>query len=119
MQTQSRFFDDLARIAGGAAGALSGVRNEVEGLFRQQFEKLFGDLNLATREEMEAVHGMASEARTAQERLVKRIAALEARLGAGPAGRAVVTATGPRKPGRAVRRALRQGVRRKQARAKK
>ena len=30
MQSQNRFFDDLARVAAGAMGTLSGVRSEVE-----------------------------------------------------------------------------------------
>ena len=30
MQSQNRFFDDLARVASGAASALTGVRDELE-----------------------------------------------------------------------------------------
>jgi hypothetical protein len=29
VQSQNRFFDDMARVAGGAASALSGVRDEI------------------------------------------------------------------------------------------
>ena len=35
MQTQSRFFDDLARVANGALSAAAGMRAEIEQLVRQ------------------------------------------------------------------------------------
>ena len=38
MQSQSPFFDDLARVATGAMSTLSGVRGEVETRLREQFE---------------------------------------------------------------------------------
>lgn len=85
MQTQNRFFDDLARVAGGALGTLAGIRNELEALMRQQFERLLGDMNLVTRDEFEAVQAMAAKARTEQEALAARVVALEAQLARRPA----------------------------------
>lgn len=85
MQTQNRFFDDLARVAGGALGTLAGIRNEFEALVRQQFERLLGDMNLVTREEFEAVQAMAAKARAEQEAMAARLAALEAQLARKPA----------------------------------
>lgn len=82
MQTQNRLFDDLARVAGGALGTLAGVRNEIEALMRQQFERLIGDMNLVNRDDFEAVQAMAVKARTEQEHLAARVAALEAQLAA-------------------------------------
>ena len=77
MQSQNRFFDDLARVAAGAVGTLSGVRTEVESRFREQLERVLSGMDLVTREEFEAVKAMASKARTEQEDLAKRVAELE------------------------------------------
>jgi BMFP domain-containing protein YqiC len=81
MQTQNRFIDDLARVATGALGTLTGMRGEVETRLRDQFERILGRMNLVRREEFDAVKAMAAKARTTQEALEKRLAALEARLG--------------------------------------
>jgi BMFP domain-containing protein YqiC len=81
MQTQNRLLDDLARVATGALGAFSGMRDEVETRMKEQFERVLGRMNLVTREEFDAVRAMAAKARAAQEALEKRVAALEARLG--------------------------------------
>ena len=77
MQTDNRFFDDLARVAGGAMGALGGMRTEVESLFQQRLERVVSDLNLVTREEFEVVEAMAIKAREENEALAARLAALE------------------------------------------
>jgi len=80
MQTSNRLLDDLARVATGAAGALSGVRQEIEQIVRARMERFLADMDLVTREEFEAVEAMASKARSEQERLEERVAALEAQL---------------------------------------
>jgi len=80
MQTRSRLFDDLARVANGALSAAAGVRAEIEQLVHQQFERFLADRDLVTREEFEAVEAMAAKARSQQEALEKRIADLEAKL---------------------------------------
>jgi Uncharacterized protein conserved in bacteria len=82
MQTQNPFFDDLARVAGGALGALSGLKAEVEALVRQQFERIMAGADMVPRDEFEAVRALAIKARTEQEDLEARVAALEARLAA-------------------------------------
>lgn len=84
MQSQNRFFDDIARVASGAVGALSGVRGEVEARLRDQLEKLLAGMDLVNREEFEAVKAMAAKARDEQESLRSRVEALEARLAAAP-----------------------------------
>lgn len=107
MQTQNRLLDDLARVATGALGAFSGMRDEVETRLREQFERVLGRMNLVTREEFDAVKAMAAKARAAQEALEKRVAALEARLaGSSPAKAASPAARSPRRraPARAKRR---------------
>jgi hypothetical protein len=77
MQSQSRFFDDLARVAAGAVGTLSGIRSEVESRLREQFERVLGGMDLVTRDDFEAVKAMAAKARSEQEDLAKRVAELE------------------------------------------
>jgi BMFP domain-containing protein YqiC len=80
MQSQNRFFDDLARMAAGAAGALTGVRGEIEARFRDQLERVLAGMDLVSREEFEAVKAMAAKAREEQEILLRRIETLETRL---------------------------------------
>jgi BMFP domain-containing protein YqiC len=78
MQSQNRFFDDLARVAAGAVGTLSGVRSEVESRLRDQLERVLSGMDLVTRDEFEAVKAMAAKARAEQEDMAKRVAELEA-----------------------------------------
>ena len=80
MQVDNRFLDDLARVANGAVGALSGVREEVEAMVRQRAERLLTDMDLVTREEFEAVKAVAAKARLEQEALEDRVATLEVAL---------------------------------------
>ena len=82
MQSQNRFFDDLARVAAGAMGTLSGVRGEVEARIREQLERVLAGMDLVSRDEFEAVKAMAAKARSEQEDLQKRVAELESRLAA-------------------------------------
>ncbi|HEY8351559.1 MAG TPA: accessory factor UbiK family protein [Sphingomonadales bacterium] len=81
VQTQSKFFDDLAKLAAGAAGTLHGVRSEVEATFRQWAERWAAELDLVSREEFEAVRAMAVAARKENEELRARLDALELKLG--------------------------------------
>lgn len=80
MQSQNRFFDDIARVANGAAGALSGMRADIEARFRDQLERVLAGMDVVSREEFEAVKAMAAKARDEQETLLRRIAALESDL---------------------------------------
>jgi BMFP domain-containing protein YqiC len=80
MQTQNKLLDDLARVASGALGVASGMREEVEARLRDQFERVLARMELVTREEFEAVRAMAVKAREEQELLNERVAALEAAL---------------------------------------
>lgn len=80
MQTNNKLLDDLARVASGALGVASGMRDELEGVLRQRFARVVGDLNVVDREEFEAVKAMAAKARGEQEALALRVAALEAQV---------------------------------------
>lgn len=81
MQTQSPFFDELARLMSEAAGAADGVRREAETVFRGEIQRLMADMDFVTREEFEAVRDMARAAREENESLKARLAALEEKLG--------------------------------------
>lgn len=81
MQTDNRLLDDLARVAAGAVSVVAGVREEVEARLRQQFERILDGMELVNRDEFEAVRAMAAEARAENERLAKRVAALETAAG--------------------------------------
>lgn len=76
-QTNSRLFDEMARLMNDAAGVAQGVRKEFDTLFRQQAERWLRDLDVVHREEFEAVKDMARLAREENEALKKRLEALE------------------------------------------
>jgi BMFP domain-containing protein YqiC len=98
MQSQNPFFDDLARVASGAMGALSGLRAEMEAMMRQQLERFTAGMDLVSREEFEVVRAMAIKAREEQETLAARVAELEARLAARATPAAGPKASAPAKP---------------------
>jgi BMFP domain-containing protein YqiC len=85
--TTGRFFDELGKLITDAAGAADGVRKEIEGVVRVQAERVLRDLDVVQREEFEAVKAMAQKAREENERLKERIAALEAAIVKGLAGK--------------------------------
>jgi len=95
MQTDNKFLDDLAKVAGSALGSVSGVKHEVEVRIQQQMEKLLARMNLVPREEFDAMKAVAQAAREAQIRLESRVAALEARLAAEDAIAAANIADAP------------------------
>ena len=80
MAMDNRILDDLAKAAAGALSGISGVKQEVEGRLRQQFERILQGMDLVKREEFEVVKAMAVKARSEQEELAARLASLESRL---------------------------------------
>ncbi|HYH18596.1 MAG TPA: accessory factor UbiK family protein [Azospirillum sp.] len=78
MQVDNKLLDDLARVAGGALGALSNLREEAEAQMRQQFERILSRMDVVSREEFDAVRAVAAKAREEQETLADRVVALEA-----------------------------------------
>jgi BMFP domain-containing protein YqiC len=80
-QTTGRFFDEMAKLMTDAAGAAQGFREDAETFFRSQAERVMRELNVVQREEFEAVKAMAVKALEENERLVKRVEALEERAG--------------------------------------
>lgn len=88
MQSQNRFFEDLAKLATGAAGTLAGVGREMESSMRQAFERMLGGLDLVSRDEFEAVKAMAANARAEAEALRARLDMLEGKAMAANGGAA-------------------------------
>lgn len=80
-QTRGRIFDDVSKLMTDASGLAQGVRREVETAVRGQVERLMAAMDVVSRDEFEAVKKMASLARDENERLEKRILALEQKLG--------------------------------------
>jgi BMFP domain-containing protein YqiC len=80
-QTTSRFLDELAKLMTDAAGAAQGFRQDAEVFFRSQAERVLRDLDVVQREEFEAAKAMAAKALEENERLAKRVEALEAAAG--------------------------------------
>ncbi|WP_158044027.1 accessory factor UbiK family protein [Skermanella pratensis] len=99
MQVDNKLLDDLARVAGGAVGALTGLRGEVEAQVRQQFERILSRMDVVSREEFEAAREMAVKARSEQEELSDRVTSLEALVATLLAERELVHETpGPKRP---------------------
>ncbi|MDP6788060.1 MAG: accessory factor UbiK family protein [Rhodospirillales bacterium] len=79
MQSRARILDDLAKVTTGAVSTLAGIKTEIEGMVRQQLERLLSDMDLVPRDEFDAVKAMAAKAREEQEALHKRVQTLEGR----------------------------------------
>ncbi len=88
-QTNSRLFDEVARLMSDAAGAANGIKKEIDSVVRGQAEKVLRDLEVVSREEFDAVKAMAQKARAENEALAARIAVLEGK--GAPAGRTRAT----------------------------
>jgi BMFP domain-containing protein YqiC len=80
MQSDNRILDDMAKVATGALGSLTGLRAEIEAKVQQQLERLLGRMNLVSREEFETVKAVAQAAREEQIKLERRLQEIEAKL---------------------------------------
>lgn len=94
MQSENRFFDDLAKFFNGAAGTLAGMGREAESAARERAREWIGGLDFVSRDEFDAVKAMAAAARDEADALKARVDALEAAL----AGKAPVAAKPAAKP---------------------
>lgn len=77
MQTRNPFMDDFAKMMGGAAGAAQAAGEEFRALIRSQMERFINDMDLAKREEVEALKALARSALEKAEALAKRVEELE------------------------------------------
>ena len=76
----NRILDEFAKLMTDAAGTAQSVREELETAMRGQAERVMNRMDVVKREEFEAVRDMAVKAREENDRLMKRIEELEARL---------------------------------------
>ena len=79
MQSENRFFDDLAKLVNGAAGTVAGMSREFETNAREKAKQWIGGMDFVSRDEFDAVKALAVAAREEVELLKARIDALEGR----------------------------------------
>lgn len=84
MQSENRFFDDLAKVMNGVAGTVAGAGREAEAAMRERAKEWIGRMDFVSREEFEAVKQMAATARAEAEALKLRLDALEGKGAAAP-----------------------------------
>ncbi|KTE14088.1 accessory factor UbiK family protein [Sphingopyxis sp. H115] len=77
MQSENRFFDDLAKMVNGIAGTVAGAGREAEAAMRDRAKEFVGRMDFVSREEFEAVKQMAATARAETEALKARLDKLE------------------------------------------
>ncbi len=79
MQKDSKLFEDIAKMASGAAGGLMDMRRELEAMIEGKIERLVSRGRFVTREEFEVVKAMAEKARAENQALRAEIATLKQR----------------------------------------
>lgn len=79
MQKDSKLFEDMARMASGAAGTFMDIKREVEALVMDKIERLVARERFVTREEFEVVKAMTQKAREENEALRKELEELKSR----------------------------------------
>ncbi len=76
MQSQNKFFDDLAKVLNGAAGTFAGMAREAQGVARDKAREFVGTDEIS-REEFDAVKDMLANARSEITALRTRVDVLE------------------------------------------
>ena len=97
MQTDNRFLDGMARFFTNAGGAMHAFKSEMETMMKARMEKMIAGLDFVPREEFDAVKAMAAKARSENERLNARLAALEQKLGMTKARQSAPRPSAPKK----------------------
>lgn len=77
MQKDSKLFEDMAKMASGAAGAFMDMRREIEATVTDKLERLISRDKFVTRDEFEVVKAMAQKAREENEALKAELAKLK------------------------------------------
>jgi len=118
MQPENKIFDDIARVAGGAASALGSLKDQIRNEIRHRVDSVIANMDMVRREEFDAVSAMAAKARLEQEALEKRVAVLEAKLGIkAPTKKTTAKKTAAKKPA-AKKPAAKKAAPKKKAAAK-
>lgn len=79
MQKDSKLFEDFAKMASGAAGAVMDLRREIEAAVTDKLERAISRDKFVTREEFEVVKAMAQKAREENEALKAELESLKKR----------------------------------------
>ena len=77
MQSRNKFFDDMSQLMTNAMGVAQGTKDEAETAMKGWVDRWLADRDFVTRDEFEAVRGMAQKAREENEALKARLDALE------------------------------------------
>ena len=77
MQTRNKFFDDMSQMMTNAMGVAQGAKDEAETAMKGMLDRWLTDRDFVTREEFDAVRGMAQKAREENEALKARLDALD------------------------------------------
>jgi len=78
MQTRNKILDDISALMTNAMGVAQGAKDEASTAMSGMMDRWLADRDFVTREEFEAVRGMAQKAREENAALMARIEALEA-----------------------------------------
>ena len=81
MQTRNKILDDVSQLMTNAMGVAQGAKEEAENAMKGMVDRWLADRDFVTREEFDAVRGMAQKAREENEALKARIEKLEAKKG--------------------------------------
>lgn len=98
MASDNRLFDDLARMAGGAASLISTVRRQVSSDLRERAHSYSSRMDIASQDEVERLQAAVSKFRVEQEQMKKRIADLESLLAGKASGKTAAKAPAKKKP---------------------
>lgn len=83
--TSERIFADLAQLAGGAMGVFSDLRQKLKEETKDRMGSAMGramnQFDLVTQDDVERLSGMITKARLVQDDLIKRLGAIEKKLG--------------------------------------
>lgn len=77
MATKNPILDDIAGLMTGAMGAARAAGEEVKTAGQSRLREMIADMDLATREEVEALKAIAVQALERVEALEQRISAIE------------------------------------------
>lgn len=77
MQTRNKILDDISALMTNAMGVAQGAKDEASTAMSGMMDRWLADRDFVTREEFEAVRGMAQKAREENTALLARIEALE------------------------------------------
>jgi BMFP domain-containing protein YqiC len=77
MTDKSKIFDDITQLAGGAAGLLNGVGQQIRDDMKTRIEDMATDIDLVPRDEFERVEALLYKALADNEEIKQRLEKLE------------------------------------------